>query len=239
MHKARNLAGACYIAAGTLLSAPEGQAADAFQKPEAVMQAAKVVWSMPATKREIFITIADGWFPSTRVLGLMRRHHIPITAFLVKDAMVLHEDYWKTFVRYGGSIQDHTISHPSLTEIGRPEIYYQICSDATYISASFRTPIMMRPPYGAYNQNVLYAAHGCGIRYVVMWDAQVQNGAKGYGLIPRVATWNGKPLHGGEIVLLHWVPGLYNALKEVLREARSLHLKIGDLGSALRIKHGA
>jgi hypothetical protein len=40
----------------------------------------------------------------------------------------------------------------------------------------------------------------------------------------RIETWNGKPLSPGEIVILHWVPGLGHQLAALLAAIRALHL---------------
>jgi hypothetical protein len=40
----------------------------------------------------------------------------------------------------------------------------------------------------------------------------------------RIETWNGKPLSPGEIVILHWVPGLGHQLAVLLAAIRARHL---------------
>ena len=39
-----------------------------------------------------------------------------------------------------------------------------------------------------------------------------------------IQTWDGKPLSPGEIVILHWVPGLGHQLTVLLAAIRALHL---------------
>jgi hypothetical protein len=39
-----------------------------------------------------------------------------------------------------------------------------------------------------------------------------------------VQTWDGRPLTAGEIVLLHWVPGLGQQLTRLLAVIRARHL---------------
>ena len=48
----------------------------------------------------------------------------------------------------------------------------------------------------------------------------------------RIQTWNGKPLSAGEIVILHWVPGLGQQLTALLKEIRALHLNPTPLTAA-------
>ena len=39
-----------------------------------------------------------------------------------------------------------------------------------------------------------------------------------------IQTWDGKPLRAGEIIILHWVPGLGGQFAALLWTIRALHL---------------
>jgi len=54
---------------------------------------------------------------------------------------------------------------------------------------------MLRPPYGAYDLGTLVAAKVCGIRYLVLWRATMNDG--------RLTTWGG-PLQPGDIIIMHF-----------------------------------
>jgi hypothetical protein len=45
----------------------------------------------------------------------------------------------------------------------------------------------------------------------------------------KIQTWNGKPLSPGEIVILHWVPGLGQQLTVLLKQIRARHLNPAPL----------
>ena len=68
--------------------------------------------------------------------------------------------------------------------------------------------VMGRPPYGAFDLAVEAAAYRGGLKTLVGWSATVTSSG--------IQTWNGKPLEPGEIVLLHWVPGLGQQLTRLL-----------------------
>jgi hypothetical protein len=40
----------------------------------------------------------------------------------------------------------------------------------------------------------------------------------------RISTWNGRRLEAGEIVLLHWVPGLGHEMVTLLKAIHAAHL---------------
>jgi peptidoglycan/xylan/chitin deacetylase (PgdA/CDA1 family) len=178
-----------------------------------------------AAGRAIYITIDDGWTPSAPVLALMRRTHLPVTAFLIEQAAREHLSYWRAFVRAGGTIGDHTVSHPDLTKLTYEQATYQWGQARQVLGRWFGSvPTLGRPPYGSFNPTVEAAAAAAGLRALVGWSATVVG--------HRVQTWNGRPLHPGEIVILHWVPGLGRQMTTLLAAIHARHLNPRPLTSA-------
>ena len=175
--------------------------------------------------RAIYITIDDGWTPSQQVLTLMHQNYLPITAFLVADAAKENLGYWKEFVAAGGIIGDHTVSHPYLTKVALSQATTQWGQDRTDLGRWLgQTPAIGRPPYGAFNHTVEVAAARAGLTALAGWSATMSG--------DRIQTWNRKPLSPGEIVILHWVPGLGQQLTVLLKEIRALHLNPTPLTAA-------
>lgn len=168
--------------------------------------------------RAIYITVDDGWTPSAKVLDLMRQTHLPVTAFLILQAAERNLPYWRAFVAAGGTVGDHTVSHPNLTKLSLSQASTQWGQARTGLGRLLgRTPVMGRPPYGAFDQTVEAAAFRGGLKALVGWSATV-------GSTGGVHTWDGRKLEPGEIVLLHWVPGLGHQLVRLLRAIRAQHL---------------
>jgi peptidoglycan/xylan/chitin deacetylase (PgdA/CDA1 family) len=175
--------------------------------------------------RAIYITIDDGWTPSTEVLDLMHHTYLPITAFLIAKAADEHLSYWKAFVAAGGMIGDHTVSHPYLTKLTLSQATTQWAQARTDLGQwTGRTPVLGRPPYGAFNHTVEVAAARAGLTALAGWSATMSGN--------RIQTWDGKPLSPGEIVILHWVPGLGHQLTVLLAAIRALHLNLKPLTPA-------
>ena len=172
----------------------------------------------PPDHRAFYITIDDGWFPSEPVLRLIRARHVPVTAFLISSAAARHLGYWRSFQAAGGIIEDHTISHPDLSKLSLAAATEQWAGAARALQAWFgTTPALGRPPYGQVTSKVLDTARLAGLRKVVLWSAEMARG--------RLSTYDRRPLRAGEIVILHWVPGLYHDLSRLLHiaAARGLH----------------
>lgn len=167
--------------------------------------------------RAIYITIDDGWTPSAQVLALMHQTYLPITAFLIADAAKQNLSYWKDFVAAGGRIGDHTVNHPYLTKITPKKATIQWGQARRALGQWLgQTPAIGRPPYGAFNGKVEVAAARGGLAALAGWSATMSG--------DHIRTWNGKPLAPGEIVILHWVPGLGQQLTALLAAIRALHL---------------
>jgi peptidoglycan/xylan/chitin deacetylase (PgdA/CDA1 family) len=167
--------------------------------------------------RAIYITIDDGWTPSAQVLALMHQNYLPITAFLIADAAKKNLSYWKSFVAAGGIIGDHTVSHPYLTKLTLNRATAQWSQARKALGRWLgQTPVMGRPPYGAFDHTVEVAAARGGLRALAGWSATMSGN--------RIEAWNGKPLSPGEIVILHWVPGLGQQLATLVAAIRTLHL---------------
>jgi peptidoglycan/xylan/chitin deacetylase (PgdA/CDA1 family) len=183
----------------------------------AVLASDKLYCFASAAGRAIYITIDDGWTPSDEVLDLMHQAYLPITAFLIADAAKENLGYWRDFVAAGGLAGDHTVSHPDLTKITLTAATTQWGQDRTDLGGWLgRTPVMGRPPYGSFNPKVEKAAGQGGLSALAGWSATMSGNT--------IRTWDGKPLSPGEIVLLHWVPGLGQQLTVLLAQIRSLDL---------------
>jgi len=167
--------------------------------------------------RAIYITVDDGWTPSREVLAIIRRTHLPVTAFLIQQAARQNLPYWRAFVQAGGMVGDHTVSHPNLTKLTLGNATEQWGQARRTLGRWLgRTPVLGRPPYGAFNPVVQAAAYRGGLKTLVGWSAT----ADGDG----IHAWNGRRLAPGEIVLLHWIPGLGHQLTKLLKVIHARHL---------------
>ncbi|MGH3160783.1 MAG: polysaccharide deacetylase family protein [Streptosporangiaceae bacterium] len=183
----------------------------------AIGSAARLYCFARPAGRAIYITIDDGWTPSAEVLALMHQTYLPITAFLISGAAREHLSYWSEFVTAGGMIGDHTVSHPRLTTLTLSRATTQWGQARTLLGRWLgQTPVVGRPPYGAFNHAVEVAAARGGLTALAGWSATMSG--------DRVLTWDGKPLSPGEIVLLHWDPGLGRQLTALLAAIRAQHL---------------
>jgi peptidoglycan/xylan/chitin deacetylase (PgdA/CDA1 family) len=151
------------------------------------------------------------------VIRYLESHDVPVTIFPTPPFVSQHPTYFDALHALGGSVQDHTVNHKNLTNLSAGEQQREICDVLPQFAARFgQTPWMLRPPGGAVNTSVQYAARTCGIRAIVLWRATMNDG--------RLDTQGG-PLQPGDIVLLHFRNDLRTNLEVVVAAAKAQGLR--------------
>lgn len=172
-----------------------------------------------------FITIDDGNTKNAAALNFVEKKKIPATVFLTNASVAGQWDYFRKFASHGGTIENHTMSHKSLTSASTP-LSYEICRPQQIYGAKYgHVPTLLRPPFGnggyatntkASRKAIDSVASQCGIKHIVMWNGLAENG--------RFKFIRGS-LKRGDIVLFHFTPSLDRELKSVMKMAkrRGLH----------------
>ena len=185
------------------------------------LKPATPLFRVQTTAPVFFITVDDGYTRDPRVIELLKTEHVPISAFLIRDAAKKDPAFFRRLRAAGAVLEDHTLSHPYLTMKTPAEQRAQICNDALYMDQTFgRRPTLFRPPYGKYDAATLRAAAACGFSHLILWDAVENDGqfsAIGGSLAP------------GSIVILHFTPSLYDDLQRVLAIGRASGLRPASL----------
>jgi peptidoglycan/xylan/chitin deacetylase (PgdA/CDA1 family) len=181
-----------------------------------------VVWRVETEDPVFFLTIDDNVKDPAVAqagLGVIDKYQIPVTAFLSTNYVANDTDYFNAVVRHGGSVQNHTVTHPWLDN-PNTDVRFELCTARERLTQQFGSdPWMLRPPYGApyfsggSTARVEAAAAECGINRIVMWNAVVDNGQVSYN--------PGPTLRAGDIVLMHfWDPKFAEGLELLMEIAR-------------------
>jgi peptidoglycan/xylan/chitin deacetylase (PgdA/CDA1 family) len=177
--------------------------------PTSVHGMPPVISSVPTKDKVVFITIDDGWEKDADFLQLIRDQRIPITTFLMNDAIRNNYDYYRELQEAGALIEDHTMTHPYLPGLSYARQKEQICQAADILGRQYGTrPTLMRAPYGATNHNTLQAAKDCGIRALFFWREVAAFG--------RIAYQTSGGLHPGDILLVHFNPHMTADFRRML-----------------------
>ncbi|MEV7420055.1 polysaccharide deacetylase family protein [Streptomyces sp. NPDC089919] len=178
-----------------------------------------VVAQVPTGDKVVFLTIDDGWYHDPAVQRKLIDERIPATLFLLPGATAYDTPYFTDLVGQGRvKVENHTVNHPDLTTLDAAGKDAEVCGAGEQLAATFgmKEPKLLRPPFGAYNDDVRLAAKACGVKALVTWTYDF-------------TTWDTTPptprLKAGDIVLLHFTPTLGADLQRALDAARAAGLK--------------
>lgn len=171
----------------------------------------------------IALTFDDG--PSAevtpRVLDILKQYDAKATFFMLGSQLDYHPEIAKLVADAGHEIGNHTEQHQDLTTLGPDGIRQEIKSTSDKInSITGSRPYLVRPPYGAYNENLRNDATNQG-NSIILWsidslDWQTRNA----DAINREVQ---QQLTPGSIVLMHDIhPTTADALPELME---TLHQK--------------
>ncbi|WP_326588663.1 polysaccharide deacetylase family protein [Streptomyces sp. NBC_01294] len=186
-----------------------------------------VVSHVPTQEKVVFITIDDGWNHDPEAARILREKRVPASLFLLPGAASYDTAYFTGLVGQGRvTVENHTVNHPDLTTLDAAGKDAEVCGAGEQVEAAFgRAPKLLRPPYGAVNDEVRLAAKACGVKALVTWTYDF-------------TTWGETPptprLKSGDIVLLHFTPTLAADLRRALDAARAAGLKPAALMPHLR-----
>jgi len=104
------------------------------------------------------------------LIAILGKYNIKATFFVVGSWVDKYPESVKQLADAGHEIMNHSDSHPHLTKLSEENIKAEInaCSDKIEAITGVR-PILMRPPYGDYNDKVVASARDVG-HYTIQWD---------------------------------------------------------------------
>lgn len=153
---------------------------------------------IPTSQKVVFITVDDGQEKDPRFITMMRDLKIPITMFLMNDAIKADYGYFKPLQAMGNHIQNHTLHHPAMNTVPLARQKEEVCGDQKILTQRYGTaPLLFRPPYGAYDAGTKTAVGECGPRAIVWWRESMQITNMQYQTAD-------KKLRPGDIILAHF-----------------------------------
>ncbi len=157
-----------------------------------------VISRIPTTDRVVFITIDDGAEKDPAFVRMMRDLKVPITMFLMDDAIRTDYGYFRPLQELGDHIQNHTLHHPVMSALPLARQKQEVCGDQQVLTREYGTaPLLFRPPYGAWNAGTRAAVGACGPRAIVLWRETMQIGNLKYQTADHA-------LRPGDIILAHF-----------------------------------
>ena len=109
---------------------------------------APVISRVTTTDPVVFFTIDDGLVQDPAVIDYLRAERIPVTIFPVPQYVHQNPAYFQAIRALGGSVQDHSMTHPDLRRLGAAAQQGEICGPLDEYAGLFGTrPWLFRPPF--------------------------------------------------------------------------------------------
>ncbi|MFC5000775.1 polysaccharide deacetylase family protein [Dactylosporangium cerinum] len=169
--------------------------ADKVQLPEGT--SVQYYSRIPTEQPVAFITIDDGQIKRPEALELIKQAGVPVTLFLMIDAIRNDPPYFKRLQDAGAVIEAHTVTHQNLKGKSYSVQRREICDSADKLGQWYgRRPVLFRPPYGEKDATTLKAAYDCGMHAAFFWKETVDKGIVRYQA--------GNTVQRGDIILMHF-----------------------------------
>jgi peptidoglycan/xylan/chitin deacetylase (PgdA/CDA1 family) len=155
----------------------------------------------------------DAW---TSILNALEARGLRATFFCASSTLDGNIEQARRTVADGMSIGSHTRDHPVLSNLSASEIRTQIQADVdAWWRVARATPLpLFRPPYGAYDSEVLQVAGSLGFTRTVTWDVDPEDWSD-----PGISEIQQRVLshaHAGMVVVMHVKPQTAAALPGLL-----------------------
>lgn len=169
----------------------------------------------------VALTFDDG--PSTattgRLLDTLSQLGVHATFFTIGEHVAQAPQLVAREVREGHVVGDHTWDHADLTKLSQAGVDQEIARASQAVaSASGTTPVLVRPPYGAWNDTVRNAVSGQG-GAIILWniDSEDWKSRNTRAVVERVLS-TARP---GSIVLMHDIyPTTVDAVPQIVQGLR-------------------
>ncbi|MGO9794201.1 MAG: polysaccharide deacetylase family protein [Solirubrobacteraceae bacterium] len=151
---------------------------------------------------EVALTFDDGPSAYTgAILRILRRTHTPATFFVIGRWAQAYPRLVAAEVRAGCEVGDHTETHYPLALLSSAAQTAELTQAAQAIHrAGAPWPVLMRPPYGSFDQATLQVLHAQRM-LMVLWSADTSDYERpGVAKIIYTAVSGGQP---GAIILMH------------------------------------
>lgn len=189
------------------------------QAPDIPKTHLPTIRSIATKDKVVFLTIDDGYEYDPEFVAIVRREKVPILTFLTTSYVKGHAQYFWSMRNAGSRIENHSVSHPAMNTLPLESQRREICGARDMIAHEYgRSPVFFRPPFGAMNELTQQAAKECGIKLIMLWNAEFYNGYRGPG-----AAYNsfqrgdgGTGFKPGDIILMHYRKGLAQQLRMIL-----------------------
>ena len=125
-----------------------------------------LVWRVPSSRKEVFLTFDDGPVPEVTplVLSILKKYNVKATFFCVGENIQKYPEVFDLLLKEGHAVGNHTFHHIKAWKTD----YNDYLSEVEQCSLLVKSNLF-RPPYGQISRKI---ARNLGKDYrIIMWSA--------------------------------------------------------------------
>lgn len=130
------------------------------------------IYSVDTPEKKIAISFDATWGTENtdRLLDIMDKHKIKTTFFLVNIWLEKYPEVAKKISDRGHEIGMHSTTHPHFTQLSEGQMEKELKDNHQRIyDVTGQKPVLFRPPYGDYNNNVIRTVDRLGFK-TIQWS---------------------------------------------------------------------
>ena len=163
------------------------------------------IYSVETEKPEISISFDAAWGneDTQKILEILSKHQVKATFFMTGGWVEKYPEDVKKILEDGHDLGNHSENHRQMSQLSAEECRKEIMTVHEKVKKLTGYEMnLFRPPYGAYNNQVIRTAMDCGY-YPVQWSVDSLDW-KDYGVDSIIKTvCENKALEPGAIILCH------------------------------------
>lgn len=130
------------------------------------------IYCVQREEKVVALTFDAAWGneDTQQLIDILGQYDVPATFFVVGDWVDKYPESVKALADAGHSIQNHSNTHPYLTQCSADQVVSELeaCNDKIENLTGVR-PTLIRPPYGDYNDTVVTTIRSIGME-PIQWD---------------------------------------------------------------------
>lgn len=163
------------------------------------------IYCVDTTEKKVALSFDAAWGADDfdRIMETLEKHKVHVTFFMTGGWVESYPDCVKKLVEKGHDLGNHSEHHYDMTTISKEEMKSELMTVHNKVKElTGYEMFLFRPPYGAYDNNVIKLAYDCNY-YPIQWSVDSLDW-KDYGVQSILDTvCNHKALGPGAIILCH------------------------------------
>lgn len=163
------------------------------------------IYCVDTKEKEVALSFDAAWGAEdfNNIMDILDKHKVKVTFFMTGGWVDENPECVKTLVEKGHDLGNHSVHHYDMTTISKEQMKTEINDVGKKVEELTGYKMkLFRPPYGAYNNDVIKTTYECGY-FPIQWNVDSLDW-KNYGVQSIIDTvCNHKDLGPGSIILCH------------------------------------